>query len=157
MQRVFGWTIVAKQPLTLDQLHEVLAIEPCQPFSKPERLLNDINKIIAWCESLIVLDEEDHVVQFTHATVQSFLLGPIVDPDLAIFAFREPELDMKAGEICVTYLNFSDFEKSLVKGSRKTLTVEPAKILDSALTQNSSGPVRRAVKTVFQSIRLTTC
>ena len=150
VRQIFQWAVIAKQPLSLDQLHEVLAIEPCQPFSKPDRRLNDIYSIITWCESLVILDKEDYTVQFTHATVQSFLLGPIADPVLQLFSFQGPELDIMAGEVCVTYLSFSDFEKALVKGSRKPLIVEPSRIIDNVLSQRSSRPVQKIMRAALR-------
>ena len=57
-----------------------MRVEPLQPYSDPERLVNDMSQIVSWCGNLIVLDG---TVQFTHQTVKMFLLDGFWDQNNA--------------------------------------------------------------------------
>ena len=149
-QQIFKWVTIAKNPLTLKQLCEAIAIEPCQTSANPGRVMNNALQMVCLCESLIVKDEEDDVVQFTHATVRSFLLEPKLGTSLRDFSFDERELDIQAGEICVTYLNFSDFERALVRTDRKALTVEPSRILAHALIQTNNDSFNKTMQLLLR-------
>ena len=147
VRRIFEWVLISKRPLTLDELNEAISTEPAQPFSRPERLVNNLEQAVTtWAESLIVMDEEDLTIQFTHGTVRDFLLDPKLNVGLEVFSFHEGLLDSKAGDICVTYLNFSDFDRGLVKATRKPVHAEPFSILDRAILQESHGSVRKLTK-----------
>lgn len=80
-----------------------------------ERLPNGIHRVSSWCENLVVLDEEQNLVQFAHHTVLEFLTKKYHQPGLEIFHFDLEDADYFVGEICVTYLSFSDFKTSLTQ------------------------------------------
>ena len=139
MRSIFGWVIAAKEPLTLPQLREAIAIQPCQPYTIPERLRNDMPRVIGWSRGLLILDEEDMTAQFTHPSVKQFLLsGSMLEQG---FRFQESELNLMTGEICVTYLNFSDFERALVKQHKNEHQITPEAILSNVLKNEVEHPV----------------
>ncbi|KAK2034715.1 hypothetical protein LX32DRAFT_375278 [Colletotrichum zoysiae] len=107
--KAFQWISIAKRPLTLDELREAMSIEALQPSSEPGRLVNGIHQLPAWCENLIRVDEESTTAEFAHKAVFDFIVGGISGPEFTDFRFKLQDVDHKAGEICVTYLNFSDF------------------------------------------------
>ncbi|KAF6821961.1 ankyrin repeat-containing protein [Colletotrichum plurivorum] len=99
-------------------------------------------------------------VHFSHRSIRTFLLQPSEGP------FREfhvdvPTVDHHIGEICLTYLDFSDFRTALINrppGPRKTkLDHEqyPAVIAEQAVQQalpGGSGPrLARLLKKTFKS------
>ena len=114
LKPVFGWVLVARQPLTLAQLREAIAIEPCQPYTVEKRIRKDMSRAIEWSKSLLVLDEDASTVQLTHPSVKQFFLDPSRPAILAGSTFDNVQLENLAGEVCVTYLHFSDFERTLV-------------------------------------------
>jgi ankyrin repeat protein len=116
-RKVFRWVAVAKRPLSLDELREAIAVEPGQSVRNPERLVNDIKGVVSWCGDLVCIDEEEQVVQFAHPTVKQFFISKPSCPRSANFHFQESEADHEAGEVCVTYLNFNDFKRQLVRVS----------------------------------------
>lgn len=80
--------------MSLEELREAIAIEPGQPYSKPERLADDISRISAWCENLVQVDEETEVVHFAHHTIKKFILsGSANAPPLNRFHFKLSEAD----------------------------------------------------------------
>jgi len=108
---------VAKQTLTLDRLREVIALEPGQPFRRPETLINEVHRLISCCINLTVLDEENQVAQTARHTVRQFLLEAPTDVRLRSFRINLLGADHEVGEICVTYLNFNNFKRQLAQSS----------------------------------------
>lgn len=65
-KKIFLWVATSRRPMLLDELREAIAIKPQQQNSDLGRLINDISQVVSWCGNLIVMDEEDGAVQFTH-------------------------------------------------------------------------------------------
>ncbi|KAH0562468.1 hypothetical protein GP486_002842 [Trichoglossum hirsutum] len=116
-RKVFRWVAAAKRPLSLDELREAIAVEPCQAFRRLQRLANDISQVVSWCGDLVCIDEEEQVVRFSHPTVKQYFISEPHNSQLARFYFQLSEVDHDAGEVCVTYLNFNDFKRQLTKVS----------------------------------------
>ncbi|KAJ8119322.1 hypothetical protein ONZ43_g3704 [Nemania bipapillata] len=83
------------------------------------------------------MDEEDYTVQFVHQTVRQFLLEDPVDPDLTEFHFGMEDADHTIGEICVTYLNFSDFKRTLAHTRTPVLLPSPSRVAEKAYGRHS--------------------
>ncbi|MCJ1349212.1 hypothetical protein MMC31_007448, partial [Peltigera leucophlebia] len=145
-EKVFPWIATARRPLLLEELREAIAVEPLQPYSDPERLVNDMSLIVSCCENLIVLDEQDKTVQFTHQTVKMFLLDGFRDRANANFHFKQREIDHYVGEICVTYLNFNDFKRKLIRKGPPLPT--PEAILEASLSVGPSSTSKSVWKKV---------
>ncbi|KAI9785686.1 MAG: hypothetical protein M1839_008703 [Geoglossum umbratile] len=134
-RKIFRWVAAAKRPLSLEELREAIAIQPCQPSLSSEALENDINRLVPYCGNLIIFDEEDKVVQFAHHTVKQFLLAESRTPSLDSFHFQLPHADHDVGEVCVTYLNFNDFERQLAKiSATQTHIYDPSAMLRTSLS-----------------------
>ncbi|KFA49754.1 hypothetical protein S40293_01442 [Stachybotrys chartarum IBT 40293] len=115
-QKVFRWVAAAKQPLTLDELREAVSIEIGQDYSRPERLVHGMNRIILWCENLVQVSEEGtQLVQFAHSTIRDFLVRGTLSVQLMAFHIDLEEVDHYAGEICITYLHFNDFKTAITR------------------------------------------
>jgi hypothetical protein len=136
-EKVFRWVAAAKRPLFLQELREAIAIEPGQLYSKPERLINDMNRVTAWCENLVIVDEEDDVVQFAHHTIKKHFLGIYSDQKVKEFHFQLQDANDELGEICVTYLNFNDFKTQLIRRSKPQPPITPSAIVETALANRS--------------------
>lgn len=135
-QYVLPWVATAKRPLLLEELKEAIAIEPLQPYSNPEHQVNDLNQIVSYCGNLILLDEQDDTVQFMHQTIKMFLLDICRDETNAIFHFEQRATNHYAGEICVTYLNFNDFQRKLNRKPKELYLPIPEAILTASLSDN---------------------
>ncbi|RYP24628.1 hypothetical protein DL767_008572 [Monosporascus sp. MG133] len=133
VQRIFPWVAAAKQNLTLNELREAISTEIGQPFSKPEKLVNGIERIVAWCENLLQVDEERQTVQFAHGTIYDFITGECSKPQLANFHVDLEGADHHAGEICVTYLHFNDFKATLARRPQPIRPLVPTEIAQTAL------------------------
>lgn len=136
-RKVLPWIAAAVRPLSLPEVREAVAIELGQKYTKPERLCNNINSIISLCENLLHIDEEDGSVQFAHHSIRQFLVEQPVPPqqlsddDLRAFHIDLQEADHFIGEICITYLHFSDFQTELSQLPKSIVLPNPQ---DIALT-----------------------
>jgi ankyrin repeat protein len=132
--KTFSWVAIAKRPLTVDEIREAISIEIGQPYSIPERLVNNIDQLASWCENLIHVDEELKTVQFAHQTIYKFIIEGPSGPEVGKFCFNLPDADHHAGEICVTYLNFNDFKRTLARRSQPMTSVDPVAMAKLALS-----------------------
>ncbi|KAJ2896038.1 hypothetical protein MKZ38_005923 [Zalerion maritima] len=137
VQKIFPWVAVAKRHLTLDELREALSIEIGQQSSRPERLINGIERIASWCENLLRVDEELKTVEFFHHTVHDFITRRCLRPDLEGFRVDPEDADHYAGEICVTYLHWNDFKTTLARRPQPIPPIMPAAIAQTALGSRS--------------------
>lgn len=118
--KVFHWVLATKRPLTLDEIREAIGTEPYQQHMKPERLLNDVSQIVSWCKNLVLVDEEDQGIRFVHHSFREFLIRGAFDADLHDFHINRTQFDHYVGEICVTYLSFTDFETQVIKFAERS-------------------------------------
>jgi hypothetical protein len=129
--QIFQWVAAAKRPLRLEELREAIAVVPGDESLGRERLVDNADSLIPSCGGLLVSDDEDIVVQFVHHTVHEFLISEEYQSVADSFHFDLAEVDLMAGEICVTYLNFNDFKRQLIPRQRSIPIIQPSNILES--------------------------
>ncbi|KAG4258041.1 hypothetical protein FPRO03_02996 [Fusarium proliferatum] len=135
-KKAFMWTNAISQPLTLSQLREALSIKPGQHTLRREDLISGIERLPAWCENLIYVEETDNTVRFSHHSIQEFLLasdsgehGALhIDPD---------QCDKLAGEVCITYVNLDNFQTTLAERKREPQTPSAMKIDPSGIAEQT--------------------
>jgi len=110
-QQIFKWIACAKRPLLMAELAEAIAFGPSDT-SWDSTKIPDASRLIQACGHLAVLDD-DGTARFAHHTVQQFLIGLPLKDSISEFHFDLSKADAGAGEICITYLLFSDFEKQI--------------------------------------------
>ncbi len=143
---LYAWVATAKRPLSLGELQEAVSIEPCQPSFRRDRLVHNPYSLIQWCGNLVALDEDEELVRFAHHSIKEFLIEEKWISLAGDFHLSLAEADTTAGEICVTYLNFSDFERQLTRptaphaqiGSRQVLKASVAALENSAISKMCS-------------------
>lgn len=132
-KRIFRLVVAAKEPLSLNQLEEIIFVEIGQEYSKTERQSNGIAHISSWCENLVHVDEELKTVQFVHQTVQQFFIEKSSESRHNQFHLNLEVADHFLGEICVTYLNFNDFKTTLARRQQPLPPMPPIAIAGTAL------------------------
>ncbi|KAK8237004.1 hypothetical protein HDK77DRAFT_493648 [Phyllosticta capitalensis] len=128
----FRWITCAVRPLQMEELFEALAINETDTRLNQNQVKNK-KKFIQACGNLVTI-QLDGTIRYAHHTVQQFLLrdderaetshnqlvstnaGWVKSSDLrgiehVRFYFEEG--DRQLGRLCVTYLNFEDFEYGL--------------------------------------------
>ncbi|KAL9096562.1 MAG: hypothetical protein Q9165_001049 [Trypethelium subeluteriae] len=110
-QQIFKWIASAKRPLLIAELAEAVAFNRTDQFWDSSKIPHTEN-LIQGCGNLVVLDD-DGTARFVHHTVQQFLIVSAPESSLPDFHFQASEADLEAGQTCMTYLMFSDFEKQI--------------------------------------------
>lgn len=108
--KIFKWTACARRPLLITEMKEAIAFDTTDTSWNIEKIPTDENLIISACGNLVILDD-DKSVRFAHHTVQQFLITNLKDNISAHpFNFDVSKANVWVGQICITYLLFSDFE-----------------------------------------------
>ncbi|KAI1075988.1 hypothetical protein F5B20DRAFT_557779 [Whalleya microplaca] len=132
-KRVFELCTVACRPLTTQELQEAMSVVPGNADWNPARLINDIYSVLAYCGSLITVDEEELTVQLVHHSVKQFLLGGLEGSIGESFTMESAHRMM--ADIVITYLNYGIFNTQLSTRIVPQIDYEmvPAKIIRSTL------------------------
>jgi hypothetical protein len=143
IQRMFKWIVCAREPIHLDGLREAVAFTLEDLLYDPRKLPTDLNRLIRACGNLVVVDEETQLVQLAHHTVQQYLLQPYCRP----FQFTIRDANVMAGEFCVAYLSFSNFESQITRyaDSKNTDMLALCKIASRGPMLPPNHPARKVV------------
>ena len=131
-QKMFKWATVAKRPLHIEEFKEAVAFDPSDKSWNEDKIPHE-DRMFESCRGLIIKDTDDQTVRFAHYTILQYLtsgLSTIVDP---FFEISTIEAEIFAGQICVGYLLFSDFETQL--------TTAPLNLGNKGILQ-SGGPLK---------------
>ncbi|KAI6775956.1 hypothetical protein HG530_002714 [Fusarium avenaceum] len=144
-KKTFSWTKAVLRPLTLPQLREALSIEIGQQTFHHDSLINGIDRLPNWCENLVYVEETDNTVRFSHISVQEYLLKE-VSGEFQSFHIEAGQCDLLVGEVCITYVNLSNFHDA---GTERNSNVRepPPSTLD--MSQIAKTTVESAVKGNF--------
>ncbi|MCJ1377484.1 hypothetical protein MMC17_000579 [Xylographa soralifera] len=115
--KIFDWLTVAKRPLMLEELREAIAVIPPKTEFDAAYLVNDMTQTLACCGCLVVVDEEQETVHFTHHSVKQYLSQDCSDPLISKYHVDVEAADKSAGDICITYLSFGVFDRRVAKAS----------------------------------------
>jgi len=135
--KIFALVAAAQRPLTLDELREAMSVVPGDTDWDPRRLVNDMQIAISGCGSLLLVDEEDSTVRFTHHSVRQYILSVSQDPDVAPYHIHASQADLVMGEVCVTYLNMGIFDTQIAKVSDR-ISLNPQDITASVVEMTFS-------------------
>ena len=122
VKKIFKWVICARRPMTIDELNDALTVTTGQKsWKKPSQNFNP-STVSKLCGNLVIFDDFDGTLSLAHHTVQAFLKSPSKSPSLVEFSMQACKADHYLGEMCVTYLGFTDFQKLLtITGDSRNL------------------------------------
>ncbi|KAL3459142.1 ankyrin repeat-containing domain protein [Aspergillus heterothallicus] len=136
--KVLKWIGFAVRPLHIDELRVAVAFSIEDTKWDPERLPQK-NVLIGSCANLVIMDQNDSSVRFAHSSVKQYLEQLVKNQYHLGQGFRYPSLvqgNLECGELCITYLSFSDFSLQLSKRSRERMAISvpsPALLAKKAL------------------------
>lgn len=119
----------------MEELREAYSVDTGYTSWDPKKIVNDIVRLLDRCKSLLVIDEEQLTVHFTHHSVLKYLIYTYTPGDMASplddFKFEMPTADHRLGQICVTYLSYDVFDKSVVRVApgREAVRIDPSAIV----------------------------
>ena len=108
--KAFRWIACAQRPLQIDELKEAIKYENSDKSWRDAASMGG-KELVRSFGALVCLDVEDQTIRFVHHTVLQFLFT--MEEISPIFHFSQAQAHSFVGEMCVVYLNFSDFETSL--------------------------------------------
>ncbi|KAL8655330.1 MAG: hypothetical protein Q9226_003086 [Calogaya cf. arnoldii] len=112
VRKAFMWMGCARRPLRIEELREAAGFETNQK-SWDSDMLPDADRMIEACKGLVVWDREDGIVRFAHHTVRQFLISGPTGTQESNLRCNNIEAELYVGEMCLTYLLFSDFENQI--------------------------------------------
>lgn len=118
MARVFTWVAGARRPLKIDELEEAIGLELTDKHFPAHRIAKNAGiRLVDYCSNLVTYDQQTQAVSFAHHTVRQFLFtstsSDLVVP--TVFHFTRSSVNDFIGEICLTYLSYSNFETQVAK------------------------------------------
>lgn len=128
-QKVFKWASVAKRPLHVEELKEAVAFEPEDKSWNVDKIPHE-DLMLESCRGLIVKDTDDENAHFAHHTVRKYLTGGLTSKIESPFEISIENADILAGQTCIAYLSFSDFETQ-VTSTESTVRLEQKGVLES--------------------------
>ncbi|KAI0025624.1 hypothetical protein F4780DRAFT_216309 [Xylariomycetidae sp. FL0641] len=144
-REIFKWVCVARRPLLLDELQEALSVRVGTESSQRSHRIPHIARLPTWCANLVEVDELSRTVHLAHHTVRTFILdtSDIADKPTPMHCFHGELLDFETsvGELCLTYLNWNDFQTALVQldTARGPMMPDPIDTMKTSL-HNALGP-----------------
>ncbi|KAK2736994.1 hypothetical protein CKAH01_07681 [Colletotrichum kahawae] len=111
--RLFKFLAAAYVPLTVGQIQEIASVTVGDTAWDPSKRINDIARVMRFCGSLIMVEEEEQTVQFVHHSARSFCQGILGGADHWQFCFSDEEAHCEMGETAVTYLSYGIFDARL--------------------------------------------
>ncbi|KAG9232010.1 hypothetical protein BJ875DRAFT_381667, partial [Amylocarpus encephaloides] len=109
VKRLFRWIVCSRRPLQVAEICEAIAFTIDDDFWDTTNISTNLERIIRVCGNLVVLDDTADTLQLAHYTVQQYLIRGN-NANSSHFQFSLQGADDLLGEVCVAYLNFSDFE-----------------------------------------------
>lgn len=131
-QKMLKWVVCARRPLLLDELKEAITFGPGDQTWDNDKIPVDTNgkRFVQICGNLALLDGKAGTVRLAHHTIKQYLISTPKADGLHRFQFHLTEAQLYAGEVCVTYLLFSDFETQITRSNARQLATSG--ILDPA-------------------------
>ena len=135
--RAFRWTVCCRRPLKIEELQEAVAFETSDTAWDRDKI-PDESLMIETCRGLLVRDEENRTVRFAHHTVQQYLLSSpaiITQQGSRFHISSRSEAESFVGQVCVTYLCFSDFETQITLRTPNVNLEVPGVLKDGGLVR----------------------
>lgn len=140
-RRIFEILAACRRPLTLQELRDAVSVVPGLKRWDTKRFVNNIDKAVDCCGSLLMVDEEQSTVHFVHHSVKQYLLDNVASTDSGVYHVDATEADLTLGEVCVTYLSFDSLSMQLTRIETPTspdIGTLPSAIIDRILPPSTS-------------------
>ncbi|KAL2832103.1 hypothetical protein BDW59DRAFT_181441 [Aspergillus cavernicola] len=142
--KVLRWVSFAISPLHIEELREAVTFGLEDTEWNAEKMPQK-DVLIGCCANLVIIDHTDNCVRFAHSSVKQYLeknLGNKGQPNHSLEYPTAEQGNLECGELCVTYLSFSDFSLQLMKLPTERTAIpipHPALVAQQALFHHSHG------------------
>jgi hypothetical protein len=109
VRKILLWLSFAVLPLTLEELHEAVAIEDGLERLDEESLLSSPQEILSLCGSLLNVSDQGQV-RLAHLSVKEYLLSAQIRQNTMVskFAMAPADANQELAVYCLTYLSFQE-------------------------------------------------
>jgi hypothetical protein len=137
--RIFKLLASARELLTTEQLREAASVVVGRTAWDPAEQISRIERVLRFCGSLVMVDEEDDTVRFIHHSARSFCLN--APNHAAAWTFSEDEAERSMAETLVTYLSYNVFDTRLTRNVVPKIEANdmPKRVALSTIKTNSVG------------------
>jgi ankyrin repeat protein len=125
--KVLRWVGYASCPLHIDELREAVAFDLQDRAWSADKLPNSAS-LISCCANLVVVDATDQRVRFAHSSVKQYL-EQNRGSEIIAYPANPKQGELECGELCVSYLSFSDFGLQVEKNSHSKLPFKPPDLI----------------------------
>ena len=114
VSRALRWIIHQKSILSTAELCEAVSVN-IGDSRRDLEAISDETDILRWCSSLVRKSADGDTIELAHFTVKEFLLQPIDENtgEFAVYRSRPGHDEIELAKVCVTYLNFQDFNQGV--------------------------------------------
>ncbi|KAI1259166.1 hypothetical protein F5Y18DRAFT_443733 [Xylariaceae sp. FL1019] len=122
VRRILTWVSFTVSPLSLEELHTAIAIEPDSDHLDEESLLRSPQDILGLAGGLLSVTERGHVT-LAHMSVKTYLFSPEVrqNKTTSIFAMSERTADEELYRKCMAYISYRDLRDGPCKSAAEYL------------------------------------
>ncbi|KAF5603206.1 heterokaryon incompatibility protein het-E-1 [Fusarium pseudocircinatum] len=136
---IFKLLVAARELLTVEQLREAASVKVGQTTWDPAQQISQIERVLRFCGSLVMVDEEDETVRFIHHSARNFCLNS--SNNSVSWAFDEDEAERSMASRLVTYLSCNVFDTRLSRNVVPKIEANdmPKRVALSTITTSSVG------------------
>ncbi|TVY39940.1 hypothetical protein LOCC1_G005838 [Lachnellula occidentalis] len=144
IKKLFKWIVCARQPLHVEELREGITFTLADTEWDSTKIVTNFDRLVRACGNLVIVDSNSQIVQLAHYTLQQYLLQSSENP----FCFTIQEANIMAGEFCIAYLSFSNFDTQLTRYRENVNTDITAlnKIASKGALVSPDNPAREVFK-----------
>ena len=128
MKRILQWLAFSMEPLTLQQLAEIVSIRPNDRALDDSGIPTDLTDLAACCGSLVTILTQDAssaqskdlrgpevtLITLAHASVEEYLTSDKIGRDLSSnFHMDAKAVHHQLAKTCLQYIGFEDFEQPM--------------------------------------------
>ncbi|TGO72234.1 hypothetical protein BELL_0477g00090 [Botrytis elliptica] len=103
------WVVYAKEPLTITQLLQALAVRPGDETFEKENMTT-LDELLNWCSSLIRQKSQSDELELAHFTVKEYLLSLSEECGPGISQYRLSGDHAEIVRMCYDFLSLSEFD-----------------------------------------------
>lgn len=111
VRKMLLWLAFSVLPLSLEQVHEAIAIEIGTTNLDEDCRLSNPQDILSLCGSLITISD-DESLSLAHLSVKDYLLSANIkdNADVSMYALTANEANEELAATCLTYLSYDEFK-----------------------------------------------
>lgn len=112
VRRTLLWLSFSISAMTLEEVHEAIAIDLTSECMDEEDRLNEPQDVLTLCGSLVTISTQG-LLSLAHQSVKDYLMSDEIrgSPGTSVFALSKDTGNLELTRFCLAYLRFKEFAK----------------------------------------------